>query len=206
MKALAVLALLLFAAPLGAGVPSPANSTIPKQIPVVGMFGGQPDTATGAVEVVVRDLANNPVAGALVTIDFGTVPDVRLAPDMLDPELTVQCASSTVTAYTNAAGRARFTILGAGRGTSAQDGVIRARVSETGRLLGEVPVVIYDLDGVNGVGANDLALWLQDIGSLENRGRGDYDGSGFTGANDISVWLGVAGRWGSAQSTPLLCP
>lgn len=206
MKLLPILGLLAIAGAARAGLPSPANSTIPSQIPVVGLYGAQPDTLTGAVEVIVRDIANNVVPNSLVTLDFPTAPEVHLATDMHAAGVSVDCGTHRVSKYTDAAGRARFTIVGYGSGLTAQPGALRAVIYESGHLLGWAPVVIYDLDGFGGMAANDASLWLHDFGALENAGRGDYDNTGSLGANDLSVWLTTFGRLGSAESATSVCP
>ena len=52
------------------GVPSPANSTAPQTIALVGATAGVPAQGPGAFEVVIRDLANNPLPGVTVTVDL----------------------------------------------------------------------------------------------------------------------------------------
>jgi hypothetical protein len=76
----------------------------------------------------------------------------------------------------------------------------RLRVYADGVLLANVNVAVFDLDGHDGVGSGDLSLWLQDFGSGQNWGRGDYDGSGFLGTGDLSMWLTVFGSGRSAAS------
>lgn len=84
----------LWSAPVQAqGVPSPANSTVPSLIALVGHTGGVA-SAYGAFDVIVRDLANNPVAGASVVVDPGLCPDLHLCADPNDPGTTVDCAGS----------------------------------------------------------------------------------------------------------------
>jgi hypothetical protein len=190
----------------GAGLPSPANSTIPSHIHVVGRFASQPDTTAGRFTVTVRDLANNPILGAMIVMDFSANPDVRLATDQLDGSVTLNCAQKTVHAFTDVRGQASFTILGAGTLTPTGSTVSTTRIFQDGMLLGSVPTSVYDLDAVNGMGANDLSLWLTDFGSGLNLQRGDYDGSGSLGANDLSVWLVTFGAGASSTSATPACP
>ena len=189
-----------------AGIPSPANSTIPTHIHVVGRYGTQPDTAAGRFVVVARDLANNPIPGSSIVVDFSANPDVRLSSDPLDPSLTVNCAQHTVRAYTNVRGEAFFTIVGAGTLTPQGSTFATTRIFQDGMLLGTVPTSVYDLDATGGLGANDLSMWMSDFGGGTNPLRGDYDASGFVGANDLSVWLNTFGQAASSQSAPLGCP
>lgn len=189
-----------------AAIPSPANSTIPTHIHVVGRVGAQPDTAAGRFVVVARDLANNPMVGSTIVVDFWANPDVKLSSDMLDPTLTVNCAQRTVRAYTNTRGEAFFTIVGTGTVTPQGSSVASTRIYQDGMLLGSVPASVFDLDAVGGLGANDLSMWLNDFGVGTYAVRGDYDASGFLGANDLSVWLDTFGRAASSQSAPPGCP
>lgn len=207
MKTLvAALALLLCAAPALADIWNPATSTIPTHIVVVGWNGVGADDGTGRFEVVVRDLVSNPVPGSHVVVDFSNAPEMRLGSNPLDGAATLQCPQHMVSKFTDAAGRVQFTIVGAGSNVVAQAGPVTARIYADGVLLGSVPFAILDLDGMNGAGANDVSLWLEDYGTLENRGRGDYDGNGSTGANDLSLWLTAAGTGRSSVSAASFCP
>lgn len=184
----------------------PANSTVPPHLQVVAMHGGVPDRDAGRFDVVVRDLANNPVAGVFVTLDFGAVPELRLAADPLDPEEAVNCAARTVRRLTTNLGVASFTVLGCGGNQTAQPSALIAKVWAADVLLGTTRVSLLDFDCANGAGANDFGLWLDDFGKGLPYGRGDWDGSGALGANDLSVWLEAFGRGGSAETAAPLCP
>jgi hypothetical protein len=190
------------------GVPSPANSTVPAMIALVGATNGVPADAKGAFEVTIRDLANNPVAGAPVIVDLSNLPELHLCADPLDPDAIVDCAMKRVTKHTDALGRVRFTLLGG----SVSDPPVRSphgsgRIHWGGvMLIGAPTVAAYDLDGANGVGVNDLSLWLEDFGTGLDIGRGDYDGSGHLGVNDLSLWLGVFGSNACLESCAAACP
>lgn len=200
------LALLMCAAPAGADIWWPANSTIPSRIMVVGWNGTSPDAATGQFSVTVRDLANNPVVGSTVTLDLSSQSEVRLASNQLDAAASTHCAQRTVSKLTDAAGVVTFTLMGVGSNGSAPAGDLRLKIYADGFLLGQPLLSVLDLDGTNGAGANDFSLWLSDFGSGLYCGRGDYDGNLSLGANDLSVMLGAMGTGGSAMSPPLLCP
>ncbi len=101
---------------LATGFPIRAKSTVPACISLVGSNGGVPAHAFGGFVVVIRDLANNPVAGATVTIDLSGCPELHLCADQLDPDATVDCAQKSVRKFTDALGTARFTILGGSNG------------------------------------------------------------------------------------------
>lgn len=202
----AALAMMLCAAPALADIWNPANSTIPSHIVIVGWNGVGADDGTGRFEIVVRDLANNTLPGIRVFVDFSSTFEVRLASNALDAAASTHCAQRMVSKFTDAAGRAQFTIVGAGSNLVAQAGPITARFYADGVLIGSAPCAILDLDGMNGAGANDVSLWLQDYGTLQDPGRGDYDGNGQLGANDLSLWLVAAGSGRSSLSAPAFCP
>ena len=99
---LAVLALII-AMPVSAAVPSPTNSTIPSCLHMC-PFGDMTYT------VVIRDFANNPIAGSSVVLDFSGCPSVRLCPPPAPPSYS---------ALTNAQGVATFAVKGGGGCISA---------------------------------------------------------------------------------------
>lgn len=204
-KALALL-LAIATTPAFADQPPLTNCSIPTLVPVVGRSGTTPDSTTGSIEVIVRELASNPIAGSDVRLEFSVTTEVRLAATPLDPALSSDCGGRVLSKRTDAAGRVRFVVLGAGRGSAGLPGPVTVVVRADGVVLGSVPVVTYDLDGENGTGANDLSVWLSDVGSLQYYGRGDYDGSGDLGGNDLSLWLGVSGSLRSSESAAPWCP
>ena len=173
-----------------AGLPPENNSTIPAMIPIVGHDGaGLPDPI-GEVEVSVRDLANNPVVGSLVVLDFSQCTELRLCADAHDPGVTVDCAQRTVRRLSDAQGKARFRVMGWSTGIPGGPGAPRnaAKVYADGVLLGSPNVSIYDLDG-GGVGPADLAAWLGDFFANTGLERDDYDNSELVGPSDLSMWL-----------------
>jgi len=189
-----------------ADFPTPANSTIPLHVNLVGHGPAGPDSAMGRCEVIFRDLANNPIPGAVVAFDFGMVGDMTIASDPLDPRLTVNCLTRMVTAVTDVNGRAVFTVVGAGipgRPASAQPAF---RIYADGILLGSPTLSAFDLDGVGGVDMNDLALWFADYISGANPMRADFDGTGGVSGADLSVWAAVYFGGGSTQSAASYCP
>ena len=189
------------------GVPSPANSTAPQTIALVGATAGVPAQGPGAFEVVIRDLANNPLPGVTVTVDLSNATEMHLCADVTDPDAVTDCVHSRVSKRTDAAGRVRFTLLGGSDGAPASRIARNAgRIDWNGTLVAMPNVVAYDLDGANGVGINDLSIWLQDFGSSLNPARGDYDGSGAVGVNDLSMWLSVFGSGSCLESCGVRCP
>jgi hypothetical protein len=207
---LTLASLLVSLAPAGSALadtplPDPTNSTVPACITLVGSNGGVP-ASIGEFLVVIRDLAGNPVPGASVTVDLSLVTDMRLCDDQLDPGVTLNCARRTVTAVTDLAGRALFTLVGGGNPTGARTFANAARVYWNGFLIASPSVSTFDADGDAGVGANDLSQWLADFGAGLPYARGDHDCSGDLGANDLSIWLGAFGAGTQTASCAASCP
>jgi len=200
---------------IGAVIPSIAlasppvgpNSTFPACISLVGSTQGVAATAIGQFHVVVRDIANNPISGVVVTIDLSQCTDIHLCGDQLDPGLTMNCGFRQASRVTDASGSAPFTLLGGSNGAGNATGyALSGRVLVGGTLLGNMTVSAYDLDGSGGVGANDLSAWLGDFGSGLPYGRSDYDCSGGIGANDLSLWLDAWGSSTMSESCTYNCP
>lgn len=198
MRTLALLSILFVLAALPASAraqiivepPCCSNSTIPTCLSFLGHdAAGVPDPLSIAT-VIVRDLANNPVPGALVVLDLSECPDLRLCADPHDPDLTVDCARRTIRRQADAAGVAQFRLMGWSIATPGTPGspYHSALVFADGVLLGRPNVSIYDLDR-NGMGGGDLAAWLTDFFSATNPARGDYDCTGSLGGSDVSTWL-----------------
>ncbi|MCE9628180.1 MAG: hypothetical protein K8R56_09725 [Candidatus Eisenbacteria bacterium] len=188
------------------GVPSPANSTTPACISLVGHTGSATSHALGEFAVTIRDLANNPLPNTAIVIDLSGIPEAVLASEQYDPAMTVDCAHRSVSKLSDATGTARFTIIGASTGGNASTLLGGGKIYYNGILIGSPTVSIYDLDGVGGVGANDLSIWLADFGSAIPWGRCDYDCNGGVGANDFSLWLSAYGSGLMSQSGAPACP
>lgn len=188
-----------------ASPPSAANSTAPACISLVGSSGGVPAAGAGAFTCIIRDLANNPLAGAVVVIDLSSVPEMFLCADQMDPAAIVNCANKTVSKLTAADGSVHFTVLGGSRG-NAVTLLGGGRIFENGTLIQSPTVSAFDLDGSSGLGANDLSIWFGDFGSGNPYGRSDFDCSGSVGANDLSIWLNAYGSGAMAQSCASQCP
>jgi hypothetical protein len=197
---------LLAASAAMAGVPSPTNSTTPLCITLVGSLAGVPDAA-GQFNIVVRDLANNPLNGASVVIDLSNCLDIAICDNQLDAAATVNCGAKTTRKFTNALGQVSFIVLGGSNGGGNASSLLGAgRIYANGTQIQAPTVSAFDLDGAGGVGANDLSAWLGDFGSGQPYGRSDYDCSGNIGANDLSLWLGQFGAGTSASSCAVACP
>ena len=199
--------MLLIASAAMAGVPSAANSTAPACISLVGSLAGVPDAAAGQFTVIVRDLANNPLSGASVVVDFSGCLDLAICSDQLDANALVNCGAKTTRKFTDALGNVTFTILGGSNGGGNATTLLNGgKIFANGTLIKQPTVAAFDLDGAGGVGANDLSAWLTDFGSGNNYGRSDFDCSGNIGANDLSLWLTEFGAGTSASSCAVACP
>jgi len=193
-------------APVASAEVSPSNDVAPSCISLVGSNGLAP-AASGQFTVICRDLANNPVPGAVVVIDLSTCPDLVLCADQMDAAATVDCVHKTVSTLTAADGSVHFTVLGGSNGAGNAVTLLNGgRIFKNGTLIQNPTVSTYDLDGSGGVGANDLSAWLGDFGTGNNFGHSDYDCSGSLGANDLSFWLGVFGSGTMTASCGASCP
>jgi hypothetical protein len=198
----------LIASAAMAGVPSPGNSVTPPCISLVGSLAGVPD-ANGTFTVTVRDLANNPLNGASVVVDLSGCTDLAICSDQLDAGAVVNCAAKTTRKFTNIAGQVSFIVLGGSNGSgNATTLLAGAKIYANGTLIGSPTASSFDLDGANGVGINDLSVWLTDFGTAGNPafGRSDFDCNGSVGINDLSVWLTEFGNGTSAASCAVSCP
>ena len=193
--------------PVESSLPPCCTSTMPACISLVGTSGAVPAAGAGEFECVIRDLASNPVSGASVVIDLSNCLDLAICADQLDPDVTVNCLAKTVRKFADAAGAVRFTILGGSNGAGQASTLLRGgRIFANGWLLAFPTVSAFDLDGLSGIGANDLSAWLTDFGSGQNYGRSDYDCSDGVGANDLSLWLTVFGSGTMTASCGTSCP
>lgn len=208
MSSVALLSLVVLAHTARAsGIPSPANSSVPTLIRLVGANGTTPDAASGQFTVVMRDLANNRMPGFPVVLDLSACPDLILCSAQMDPSTVVDCAARTVSKITDASGGVTFTLLGHSTGAGHTLSLAgSAKLFGNRVLMGSPSVATFDLDGTGGVGAGDLSAWLGDFGSGTAWQRSDFDGDGQITANDLSAWISVFGAGSSTQSCGLACP
>jgi hypothetical protein len=187
--------------------PSPANSTVPPCIRLVGSNGTTPSQAFGQFTVVFRDLANNPLPNALIVIDLSGIPEVFLAADQLDPAVVVSCPDKRVTKLTDAHGVAEFCIIGASSDALPPVVLLNGgKIFAEGMLIGSPTINAFDLDGRLGLGAGDLALFLSDFASGNPYRRSDFDCGSGIGANDLRLWLNAFGSSTQNVSASAACP
>jgi hypothetical protein len=190
-----------------ASPPTPSNSIAPDQINLVGLTGGVPARNFGQFQVLIRDIANNPVPNAPVTIDLAYCPDLHICADPLDPTAVVDCPAKRVTKVTDANGSVFMTILGGSNGPGNA-----VELHNTGRiywgavLLRSPTISAFDLDGQLGVSASDLSAFLGDFANGNPFGRVDYDGDGATDAGDLSLWLATFASGSMIESCAATCP
>lgn len=161
---LAPVLLLLSAAPALAGVPSPANSTVP----ACGVFCPSADLA---FTVVVRDFANSPVPGSTVVLDFCACGQQLCAPPGPGDD-HVPYGPCGFAKTTNAAGVATFHVhIGNVCGGS------NFRIYADGVLLASRNVATPDQSGDMFVGDLDAAILATKVGTLDPTGDLDCDGA-----------------------------
>ncbi len=196
-----------------ADIPEPPQSSIPCQINLVGSTGGVAD-GIGETQVVIRDFARNPLAGAVVTIDFSACTDLRIATSQPFPGVEAHCDApiGTVTATTNAAGIATFRIVGGARnsaGGAPGAGYQCALVYADGVLIGRVNIGAFDQNGIGGVNPVDVSVWLMDFftGQITGTyfGRSDFDCSQTLSPADLSRLLSASIAGGSTTSGAAYC-
>ena len=188
------------------GIPSAVNSTVPPMLRLVSVDGLGTPSPSGRYRVVVRDFFNNPIQGSLVILEFLNCSGVVFASSGYPAGITADCRPThrTVRRITNAQGEADFVVPGTavpGQGNSTQC----LKVYAEGTWLADVSVSTADLSGADGVGANDLSLWLQAF-AIGDASLADLDGSGGVGANDLSEWLSIFGSGLELATPSALCP
>ena len=170
------------------GVVDPfANSTIPSHVRLVGLGTTGPDSSLGQATCTIRNIANVPVPGTLVTLDFSSCSDLSIASDQLDPRLFTDCSARTVSAVADVNGVARFTIIGTGTHGSPHlaNGL---DVFADGIFLGSTSVAVLERDGTGGLTLADLSFWAADYFSGTNLERADLDGVPGVNLIDLSLW------------------
>lgn len=162
--------------------PDPALSDAPSGI----MFGGRraPCVADPGVTAtyVIRDI-NGPMQGVVVVLGFSKCTDVS-------------CQAS-FSGGTNAAGAVSFTLSGYGNGGGFPRAicdcvdVTAIKVPFNPVPFPSIGVSTLDRDGVNGMGAGDLALFISDFVNFPMACRSDFSGNDTLGAEDLAIWLNI---------------
>ena len=210
---LVAIAMIVGVASAYAGIVSPGNSTVgATRINLVGFnsasSGDQADSvSTGAkLTVTVRDIANNPIAGVPVVVDFsGCTSDVKIASTQSYHAEAATCAAATVQGYTTTNGTVSFVVIG-GRSAATAHAAGCAKVYADSYLLGSLGVGTYDQNNTGGLTLADLGLWGTDYFGGSNPDRSDYDGNATVSLADLGLW-GVAYFGGhSPNSGAVLCP
>jgi hypothetical protein len=210
---------LLLAGAAMAAVPSPANSTIPANIKVVGtnaqpigslgVIGpnGTSVDPAGAFTVIVRDLANQPIPNSSVVIDVSGASDIFLCQDAF-PGQIVDCVTNTVRGITDVTGSVTISVVGAANNTGPVGGIAApgsgldaVTIFADGVSLGQVHVTsVLDQNGAsggNGHNAQDLAFFSGDLGSAAlfgtYRARSDYNSDEANSGLDLSVYSNLLG-------------
>jgi len=207
LLAIALIVTLIPAPVQATGVPSPANSTTPACVTLVGSDGNLTASPVGEFSVIFRDLANNPVPNLLIDVDFSLVPELFIAAHQPDPALLVDCAGKKVSKRTDVNGRADFCIVGASTDAFPPSTLLGGcRIYAGGTLIASPTASAFDLDGRDGVGAGDLFEFLNDFVTGLNYGRSDFDCSGSIGAGDLALWLRAFASGTQLVSAAVACP
>ena len=124
------------------GVPSPQNSTTDRV--VVGNASGTPMGGSPAgYDVIVRDINNAPVPGAIVTLDFSAT-GIRLYRTQ-SAGTTINCLARTISRVSNGVGAVNFAAR-----IGRFDNTNSVEVSANGVTLAFVPGRSTDIDGAGG--------------------------------------------------------
>jgi hypothetical protein len=195
------------ASPAAATNPGVPNSIVPAMIALVGLDAVGVPSPLGTFTVQVRDLANNPIPGALVRFEFTNVADASFRSDQPDPALTVNCGAHFVSKQADATGSVVFTLSGGATGTYSPNGTgTQGRFYVGDVLIGATEVKAFDIDGSGQVGSGDLSRFLEEFASGTGSWICDYDNSAYLGAADLSIWLAVYASGTQIQSPGALCP
>ncbi len=172
--------------------PSPVTSVVP---PVIRLLTAQPyGPAIGDVyTVIVNDEFGIPIPEVPVFLDFAPCSHVMFAAEQeFSHLLAIDCAAETLRVLTDEAGVANFLVYGSmvQRTPMITDvGCVAVYAGRPAVLLGFASAVTFDLDGVNGLTANDLAMFMCDFGEAFPYARTDYDATGDVGINDLTLWI-----------------
>jgi len=165
--------LALSASRAGAAVPSAANSTTPSCF-FVCPFGDR------SLTVIVRDFANNPIAGSTVALDFHNCPGAFLCSQKPSDPYVVDTASRQLRMVTGTSGSVTFPARVGGTGPPGSVWILA-----DGVLLNQYALASPDQDGegtVNQFFGPDLPLYNAKLGTTDP--TADFDCSGLVDATD----------------------
>ena len=179
LPALTVCLLSVFHGSAQGGVPSAANSTVTPCL-VACPLGDI------TFSVVVRDIANNPLAGASVVLDFSSCPEAFICttPGMTPDPYTVFPESRLIRMFTDALGSTNFPLRVGGLCALAT-----VSVFANGTLLATRGLASPDQDGngvVVSVIGNDDPLYLPKVGT--NDPTADFDCDGDVDPDDTFIF------------------
>lgn len=182
------------------GLPEPSNSIIGngtshERINLSAFLGGTAADSLSpgtTLQVLVRDLANNPVPNVLVALDFtGAYTDVRISSVQAFHGESVSASPGgpkRIENTTGADGRVVFAVTGGGAPDGAPHGPQQVRVYANGVMLGTIGAGSYDRDGVGGQDPADLSAFATDYFSGMHPERSDFDGNGTVGFHDLALF------------------
>ena len=194
-----------------AAIPSPADSDIPCGINLVTTVSGAADPHPfGTVTIVVRDVAQNPIPGSSVVIDFNScTPDIRVCSVQPAGGVTADCSGTVgeINAVTDGAGTVVLRIVGGANNTggSPAAGFKCATVFADGVNLGTVNVGAYDENGGTGVNPADISVWLPDSFDVDFEGRSDFNCTNSVNPADLALLLGASLGGQSFNSCSAYC-
>jgi hypothetical protein len=208
-------AMLLGAAASFAGIVSPGNCTVgATRINLVGYNSSGTGDLADSLEifskltVTVRDIANNPIAGVPVVLDFSACAsgDIKIGNFQSFHGQTVGCATATVQNYSTSNGTVSFVVVG-GRSSSTDHALGCAKVYADSYLLGSLNVGTFDQTNSSGFTLADIAFFWTDVNSGIFHDRTDMDGSGSLVLADIAyAWTANGHASSFNASSAVLCP
>jgi len=156
-----------------AGVPDPVNSTLPPCMVLCPM-------GDASFTVVVRDLANNPLNGVSVTLDYSGCPNAYLCDPLPSDPYTVDLVARTLTRTTDGTGTVVFPARVGGTGPAGC-----AKVYASGVFLRSYALATPDQDSDGQVVLfiwNDQPLFTSKLGTADP--TADFDCNGTVDAAD----------------------
>lgn len=209
---LAVLGLAATMSVAMAGVPSPANCTLPTSIQIGGCDGLDTIDPNIYFSVTIRDIGNFPVVNQPIACGFNT--DFRIYNGEFPGFVSCQC----VEAVTDINGVATFRVAGSGLNTNGVAGYTGALAATfygwncgNALVIGQANVAAYDENGAvttKGVEISDLSAWIADYNVRAVppvRNRSDFTGNGAVDISDLSFWIRVYNTQLSRYTCGTLC-